>query len=89
MPRIYLFVSQYNWKNPDDKREIICDNRLKAIMGGNDRVTMFNMNRFITEHLVEKLDRSAYVHDIPGGGDDEGEDEDEDEDDDADDDDDE
>jgi hypothetical protein len=31
-------------------------------MGGNDRVTMFNMNRFITQHLLEKLDRSAYNH---------------------------
>jgi hypothetical protein len=31
-------------------------------MGGQDRVTMFNMNRFITQHLVEKLDRSAYNH---------------------------
>ena len=24
---------------------------------------MFNMNRYITNHLVEKLDRSAYTHD--------------------------
>jgi hypothetical protein len=32
-------------------------------MGGSESVTMFNMNRYITEHLVEKLDRSAYVHD--------------------------
>lgn len=32
-------------------------------MGGKDKVTMFNMNRYITDHLVEKLDRSAYTHD--------------------------
>ena len=31
-------------------------------MGGNATVTMFNMNRYITDHLLEKLDRSAYVH---------------------------
>jgi hypothetical protein len=46
-------------------------------MGGNERVTMFNMNRFITEHLVEKLDRSAYVHDGPDGDDDDDEDDEE------------
>lgn len=23
---------------------------------------MFNMNRYITDHLIEKLDRSAYTH---------------------------
>ena len=32
-------------------------------MAGNDKVTMFNMNRYITDHLLEKLDRSAYTHD--------------------------
>lgn len=31
-------------------------------MGGNAKVTMFNMNRYITDHLLEKLDRSAYTH---------------------------
>jgi hypothetical protein len=31
-------------------------------MGDNDTVTMFNMNRYISEHLLEKLDRSAYTH---------------------------
>lgn len=51
-------------------------------MGGNEKVTMFNMNRFITEHLVEKLDRSAYVHDDTGGDDEEEEMEDDDGDDD-------
>jgi hypothetical protein len=55
-------------------------------MGGNDKVTMFNMNRFVTEHLVEKLDRSAYVH---GGGGEDVVDDDVDNDDDVDDDDDE
>jgi chromatin remodeling complex protein RSC6 len=50
-------------QNPDDKRQILCDEKLKAVMGGSESVTMFNMNRFITEHLLEKLDRSAYVHD--------------------------
>jgi hypothetical protein len=31
-------------------------------MGGNDRVTMFKVNRFITQHLLGKFDRSAYDH---------------------------
>ena len=26
------------------------------LKGGNDKVTMFNMNRYITDHLLEKLD---------------------------------
>ena len=27
-------------------------------------VTIFTMNKFITPHMVEKLDRSAYVHEV-------------------------
>jgi len=33
-------------------------------MGGNERVTMFTMNKYITPHLLEKLDKSMYVHDV-------------------------
>jgi hypothetical protein len=36
-------------------------------MGGNATVTMFNMNRYISDHLVEKLDRSAYTHEDDDG----------------------
>ena len=49
-------------QNPDDKREILCDKKLKAIMDGNDRVTMFSMNRYISKHLLEKMDKSSYKH---------------------------
>ena len=55
-------LSHFFLQNPEDKREIICDPKLKSVMGGKSRVTMFNMNRYITDHLLEKLDRSAYTH---------------------------
>ena len=31
-------------------------------MGGKKKVTMFTMNKYITPHMIEKLDKSAYVH---------------------------
>jgi chromatin remodeling complex protein RSC6 len=31
-------------------------------MGGKDKVTMFTMNKYITPHLLEKLDKSYYTH---------------------------
>jgi chromatin remodeling complex protein RSC6 len=40
----------------------MCDDKLKSIMGGKSKVSMFNMNSHITHHLIEKLDRSAYTH---------------------------
>lgn len=59
---LWEYIKKNDLQNPTDKRQIICDDKLKAIMGGNQTVTMFNMNRYITDHLLEKLDRSAYVH---------------------------
>jgi upstream activation factor subunit UAF30 len=57
---LWHYIKSNELQNPSDKREIICDDLLKAVMGGEERVTMFNMNRYITGHLLEKLDRSAY-----------------------------
>eukprot|EP00980_Cylindrotheca_fusiformis_P013210 scaffold3359_cov123-Cylindrotheca_fusiformis.AAC.14 len=59
---IWVYIKENNLQNPEDKREILCDEKLKKIMGGKDKVTMFNMNTFVTDHLVEKLDKSAYAH---------------------------
>lgn len=63
---IWVYIKEHNLQNPDDKREIICDDKLKKIMGGKRKVTMFNMNTHISSHLVEKLDKSAYRHDDDG-----------------------
>ena len=60
---IWAHIKKYDLQNPTDKREILCDDKLKKVMGGEDKVTMFNMNRYVTDHLLEKLDRSEYNHD--------------------------
>ena len=59
---IWAHIKKHDLQNPEDKREILCDDKLKAVMGGEDKVTMFNMNRYVTDHLLEKLDRSEYNH---------------------------
>mmetsp|Transcript_10342 Transcript_10342/g.30261 ORF Transcript_10342/g.30261 Transcript_10342/m.30261 type:complete len:352 (-) Transcript_10342:1750-2805(-) len=60
---IWAHIKKHDLQNPEDKRQILCDEKLKAVMGGEDKVTMFNMNRHVTDHLLEKLDRSEYNHD--------------------------
>jgi len=60
---IWIYIKKHNLQDPTDKRNILCDDKLKAVMGGNDKVTMFTMNTFVTDHLVEKLDKSEYNHD--------------------------
>eukprot|EP00531_Pseudo-nitzschia_arenysensis_P010442 CAMPEP_0116151648 /NCGR_PEP_ID=MMETSP0329-20121206/20215_1 /TAXON_ID=697910 /ORGANISM="Pseudo-nitzschia arenysensis, Strain B593" /LENGTH=412 /DNA_ID=CAMNT_0003648287 /DNA_START=20 /DNA_END=1258 /DNA_ORIENTATION=- len=59
---IWAHIKKHELQNPEDKREILCDDKLKKVMGGESKVTMFNMNRYVTDHLLEKLDRSEYNH---------------------------
>ena len=54
---IWKYIKEHDLQNPDDKREIFCDEKLKKVMGGKSKVTMFNMNTHITDHLLEKVDR--------------------------------
>jgi len=59
---LWTYIKEHNLQKPNDRRKIVCNEALKFIMDGNEEVTMFTMNKYITPHLVEKLDKSAYVH---------------------------
>eukprot|EP00804_Cyclotella_cryptica_P020540 CCRYP_003390-RB/>CCRYP_003390-RB protein AED:0.03 eAED:0.03 QI:96/1/1/1/1/1/3/512/326 len=59
---LWAYIRKNNLQNPEDKREIICDELLSRVMGGETTVTMFSMNKHITPHMLEKLDKSEYVH---------------------------
>merc|ERR1712038_97711 len=58
---LWIYIKAHNLQSDTDKRVIVCDEKLKPVMGGNDTVTIFTMNKHITPHVLEKLDRSAYV----------------------------
>jgi upstream activation factor subunit UAF30 len=60
---IWVYIKAHNLQNPADKREIICDDALRMVMK-KDKVTMFNMNQLITPHLLEKLDKDSYQHEV-------------------------
>lgn len=59
---LWAYIKKHDLQKPGDRRLIVCDEALKSIMDGNVEVTMFSMNKYITPHLVEKLDKSAYIH---------------------------
>jgi hypothetical protein len=42
-----IFTKSYLCKNPEDKREINCDELLSRVMGGESKVTMFSMNKYM------------------------------------------
>lgn len=48
--RIWDYIKARNLQNPANKRNVLCDGPLKAVMG-KDEVTMFEMTRLVGQHL--------------------------------------
>ena len=48
--RIWDYIKKNNLQNPENRREIIADDKLRLIFG-KDKVTMFEMNKHLNQHL--------------------------------------
>jgi len=48
--RVWDYIKQHNLQNPQNRREILADDKLRPIFG-KDKVTMFEMNRYLAQHL--------------------------------------
>ncbi len=49
--RLWDYIKQHNLQNPANKRNILCDGALKAVMG-KDEVTMFEMTGLVSKHMA-------------------------------------
>jgi chromatin remodeling complex protein RSC6 len=50
--RLWDYIKANNLQNPANKRNILCDAKLKAVMG-KDEVTMFEMTGLVGKHLQQ------------------------------------
>ena len=50
--RMWDYIKARNLQNPANKRNILCDAKLKAVMG-KDEVTMFEMTGLVGRHLKD------------------------------------
>ena len=48
--KMWEYIKAHNLQNPENKREIVADEKLKKIFG-KEKVTMFEMNKYIAAHL--------------------------------------
>ena len=48
--KVWEYIKGHNLQNPENKREIVADEKLKKVFG-KDRATMFEMNKYISAHL--------------------------------------
>ncbi|HEY0113866.1 MAG TPA: SWIB/MDM2 domain-containing protein [Allosphingosinicella sp.] len=49
--KMWDHIRKNNLQNPENKREIVADDKLRKIFG-KDRVTMFEMNKHLSRHLT-------------------------------------
>lgn len=48
--RLWAYIKEHNLQNPANKRNILCDDKLAAVMGKRE-VTMFEMTALVGKHL--------------------------------------
>ncbi len=49
--KIWDYIKKNDLQNPQNKREIVADDTLRAVFG-KDRVSMFEMNKHLSRHLT-------------------------------------
>ena len=49
--QLWVYIKKHNLQNPANKRNILADEKLKAIFGGKGEVTMFEMTKLVSAHL--------------------------------------
>ena len=48
--KVWDYIKSHNLQNPENRREILADDKLKEVFG-KDKVTMFEMNKHLAQHL--------------------------------------
>jgi chromatin remodeling complex protein RSC6 len=48
--KVWEYIKAHKLQNPENKREIIADEKLKKVFG-RDKCTMFEMNKYISQHV--------------------------------------
>jgi len=49
--KVWEYIKANNLQNPENKREILADDKLQAVFGGKSKVSMFEMNKHFAQHL--------------------------------------
>ena len=49
--KVWDYIKSHKLQNPHNKREIMADDRLRAVFGA-DKVSMFEMNKHLAQHLT-------------------------------------
>ena len=48
--KVWDYIKKHDLQNPENRREILADAKLEAVFG-KKKVTMFEMNKYLAQHL--------------------------------------
>lgn len=48
---LWAYIKKHDLQNPDNRREILSDEKLKKILGNKKRVDMFEMTKLVSKHI--------------------------------------
>lgn len=49
--QMWVYIKKHDLQNPKNKRNILADEKLKAVFGGKSEVTMFEMTKLASAHM--------------------------------------
>jgi upstream activation factor subunit UAF30 len=49
--KVWEYIKKHKLQNPQNKREIMANEKLQAVFGGKNKVSMFEMNKHLAQHL--------------------------------------
>ena len=61
--RINVYVKEHNLQNPENKKQILADDKLKSLLylTDNDQLTYFNLQKFLKYHFLKKNNETGEV----------------------------
>jgi upstream activation factor subunit UAF30 len=48
---LWVYIKKNNLQDPNDKRTIVADEKLKKVFNGQEKVNMFEMTKLVSKHL--------------------------------------
>lgn len=51
MSRPWAYIKKHKRQDPNRRRDILPDDKLRAVFGGQDRMTMFEVAKHLSRHL--------------------------------------
>jgi len=49
--QLWVYIKKHDLQNPENKRNILADDKLKVLFGGKGEVTMFEMTKLVSPHI--------------------------------------